>query len=533
MNTTRLVCALLTAISIAAGQGPSPRWFDVRDFGAVGDGTTLDTKALQEAIDRCALHGGTVVFSPGVYLTGSLELRSNVELQVQSGATVLGSTNLADYAEHVPKLKSYNDTFLKHSLFYAEGKSNISISGKGVIDGQGGSFPVATNEKPAKYRNRPFVIRFVECTGVSVEGITLRSSAMWMQQYLACEDLRIRGITVFNHANKNNDMMDIDGCRNVVISDCIGDTDDDGITLKSTSERPTEHVTISNCVISSHCNALKTGTESTGGFRDIAVSNLVIKPSKVDSVMSGKRGGISGISLTLVDGGIMDGVCISNVVIDGPEVPLFLRLGNRARKHREDSPQPGIGSMKDVSISHVTALNVGRTGCSVTGIPGHRIQGVSLTDIRMIFTGGAETLPKESPEELEDQYPEATMFRLLPSYGMYFRHVDGLRIQGLTLASDREDVRPPIVVNDVLGTRMNNLDVRASGSAGAAIVLENTEGLSVTGSVVRGEVASLFRFIGNKNKDISVFGNDLRGVQRISGPAEGVDLYESGNRIGR
>lgn len=535
MKRYAVVFAFLTGVSIAFSQGGSPFLFNVRDFGAVGDGITLDTKAIQRAIDECARGGGIVVFSPGTYLTGSLDLRSNVELQVQMGAVVLGSKNLSDYSERIPKLKSYNDVFLKHSLFYAEGQSNISITGKGRIDGQGGSFKVVTKEKPARYRNRPFLVRFVECKNVTVEDVTLENSAMWMQQYLACEGVMIRGIRVFNHANKNNDMMDIDGCRNVVIADCIGDTDDDGITLKSTSERLTENVTISNCVISSHCNAIKTGTESTGGFRNIAINNVVVKPSSVESPMSGKRGGVSGISLTLVDGGIMDGVSISNVVIDGPEVPLFVRLGNRARKHWDGAPQPRVGSVSNISLSHIVARNAKSVGCSITGLPGHAINGIQLSDIRITFSGAVKTMPTIEIDERADQYPEATMWGALPSYGFFLRHLRQLRVRDLEIGYEQEDVRPALMLSDVTDATIENLRAAISGGAGAALVLERVQDLMIMGTSLRGTTKSVLKLLGKNNARITLTGNDLRSAEQVCEPlgALGVAVHVIGDQMSR
>jgi len=332
-----LITASLIFISILTANAYASSSYNiyVTNYGAKGDGVTLDTKAIQKAIDECPLEGGTVIFSPGKYLTGSLELRSNIEIYISAGALILGSTDIGDYFEKQPELKSYNDAFLRHSLFYGERLKNITIRGDGIIDGQGSYFKVTTKVKPDRYRNRPFIIRLIECENVRVENVTLQNSAMWMQQYLACTDLIIRGIRVINHANQNNDMMDIDGCKNVIISDCIGDTDDDGIVLKSTSPHITENVLINNCIISSHCNAIKIGTESTGGFKNISVSNIIIKPSRSEKVIYGYPYGISGITLTNVDGGILEGIAISNVMMDGPVVPIFLRLGNRARKHTE------------------------------------------------------------------------------------------------------------------------------------------------------------------------------------------------------
>jgi polygalacturonase len=516
-------------------QSDVPRLFDVRAFGAVGDGVTIDTKAIQNAVDKCGESGGVVVFTRGQYLTGAIELRSNVELQVQTGSTILGSANIADYFERIPNLKSYNNGFLRHSLFYAEGQSNISITGAGTIDGQGAQFKVLTKEKPARYKNRPYIIRFVECNNVTVKDVTMKNSASWMQHYLACNDVVIRGIRVFNHANLNNDMMDIDGCRNVVISDCFGDTDDDGITLKSTSERITENIAISNCVLSSHCNAIKAGTESTGGFKNITVSNMVVKPSSVVTTKSGKAGGISAISLEVVDGGIMEGISVSNVVIDGPEVPIFIRLGNRGRRHWEGAPQPGVGSMKGVSLSHIAAYNVKSTGCSITGIAGHNIEDVTLTDIRLKFAGGVDKEPVTIPEELADQYPEATMWGTLPSYGFFVRHVRGLQMHGLSIGYQHEDVRAAMVLSDVSDALIDNSDIMISPKAQAVIVVEKASGITFAGCIVRGNAGSMFKLIGDENARISLMGNNLSDVRAICDPAIALGrvVYSSGNQVGK
>ena len=352
------ITTLILFLSFVKTEAQINSIYNVKDYGAAADGITLDTEAVRKAVADCAVSGGTVLFPAGKYLIGSVKLESNVEIYVQRGALILGSTNINDYEEYTPQLKSYNDYFLKHSLFYAEKAENISIRGEGTIDGQGSDFIITTDKKPDRYKNRPFVIRFVECKNVKVENVTLQNSAMWMQQYLACENLFIKGIKVYNHANKNNDMIDIDGCRNVVMSDCIGDTDDDALTLKSTSERITENVTITNCVLSSHCNAIKMGTESTGGFRNITISNIVVKPSDSPTKIYGQHRGISGITLGMVDGGILEGVTISNIRIDGPQVPIYMRLGNRARKHHDNAPKPGVGIFRDVNISDVIATNI-------------------------------------------------------------------------------------------------------------------------------------------------------------------------------
>ncbi|WP_372934411.1 glycoside hydrolase family 28 protein, partial [Mariniphaga sediminis] len=290
---------------------------NILDYGAVSDGKTINTEAIQNAIDKCSEKGGMVIIPAGEFLTGTIYLKSNVTLHLSENSTLLGSTNIGDYPHNNPEYKFYGDTWVKQSLIYAEKQQNISISGTGTIDGQGGAFKTTTRKKPDRYMNRPYVLWFVNCSGVKVEGIFLTNSAMWMQHYLACNKVRIQGIRVFNHCNYNNDMIDIDGCKDVIISDCTGDTDDDALTIKSTSDRKSENIVVNNCILSSHCNAIKCGTESSGGFKNIVISNCIIRPSEQRTTIYGFPDGISGITLGMVDGGVLYGININNIIIDG------------------------------------------------------------------------------------------------------------------------------------------------------------------------------------------------------------------------
>ncbi len=427
--------------------------YQVTDFGASGDGQTINTPFIQKAIDSCAESGGgRVAIGPGIFLTGTLVLKDNVELHVREGATLLGSTDILDYPELVTGYRFYGDEWVKQSLIFGANLNNISITGKGVIDGQGEAFEVATKIKPDRYRNRPYLIRFTQCTHVTLKEITLQNSAMWMQHYLACEGVLIDGIKVFNHCNKNNDMIDIDGCRDVLITRCVGDTDDDAVTLKSTSPRLCENITISDCVLSSHCNAIKLGTESTGGFKNITITDCLVKPSGKEEVIYGLPGGISGISLEVVDGGAMDGIYISNVLIEGPEVPIFVRLGNRGRPYIEGMEKPSTGSVQNITIQNIIATNVGITGCSVTGIEDYPVRNVSLQNIIMELPGGisgngdAIRVP-----ELEDSYPESTMFGMLPASVLYMRHVEQISLSKFVVSFHEPDNRYHLAADDVVG----------------------------------------------------------------------------------
>jgi polygalacturonase len=424
--------------------------YNVLQLGASGTGEKLDTEHIQKAIDRASIAGGIVIFPAGKYLTGTLYLKSNVTLRIQKGATILGSTDLDQYPENLPDYTFFRKGIIKRALIYAEKLENISIEGEGTIDGQGFAFEEPTDKNINSYSVRPYVIWMIQCNKVKIDGIKLQNSALWMQHYLACENLYIHNIEVYNHSNKNNDMMDIDGCKNVIISDCKGDTDDDGITIKSTHAKPNENITITNCILSSHCNAIKCGTESNAGFKNITISNCVIRPSEDREVIYGKPDGISGISLEVVDGAEMKGVNISNIVMDGPAVPLFVRLGNRARGYDNSLSKPEIGSIQDVMISNITAYHAQAFGSSITGIPDHPLKNITLENVRIYYSGGGS---HEDGSKLVDDkvksYPEATMFGNLPAFGLYIRHAENINLSNIEFYLKEKDERSPIILDDV------------------------------------------------------------------------------------
>ena len=242
---------------------------NVLDHGAVGDGVRMNTTAIQSAVDACSKRGGAVFFPPGAYLSGTIVLKSGVTLHLSPGSVLRGSTRLADYPSRVPAMRSYADNYTDKSLIYAENVHDVGIEGRGVIDGQGGAFK-------GDYKLRPYTLRFIGCRNVWVSDVALRDSPMWVQHYLGCENVSIRGVEVRSRVNLNNDGIDIDSCERVRISDCDVWTGDDSIVLKSTTARPCKDVVITNCILSSLCNALKMGTESNGGFENTAISNCTI-----------------------------------------------------------------------------------------------------------------------------------------------------------------------------------------------------------------------------------------------------------------
>ena len=441
-----VVCiAVLSWVTGAAAQ------IDVRRHGAAGDGLTKDTAAIQAAIDSAARAGGGVVtLSGGRFLSGTVLLRSGVTLRIEAGAALLASTDPADYPPHRPGVQSYTENYVCQSLIHAEGQEMIGVEGGGTIDVRGDAPAWRAQSPDTGYRRRPYLVRFVASSDVRVHGLTMLDSPMWTQHYLACERVRIEGLTVRGHVNNNNDMLDVDSCRDVIVTGCFGDTSDDAITLKATTTRPCENVVISNCVVSSHCNAIKCGTESNGGFRNIAISNCVVRPTRHVPAHSRRQPGIGGLSLELVDGGTMENVSVSNLAIEGTIAPIFLRLANRARPIAEGQPKPGPGRMRNITITGVTAMGASEQGSSITGLPGQCIENLVLRDIRIETAGGGTTQDAQRTiAEKPEEYPEPTMFGRLPASGLFIRHVDGLRIEGLDLRTVQPDARPPLVLEDV------------------------------------------------------------------------------------
>jgi len=412
--------------------------FDVREHGAAADGSTLATKSIQRAVDACAAAGGgSVYFPPGRYLSGTIFLKSGVALDLEAGAVLLGSKNLADYPETIQSFRSYTDVYTRKSLIYAEKVENIAIRGRGRIDGQGAAFK-------GPYLVRPYMIRVIECRNILVEDVTIVDSPMWVQHYLACDDVVIRGIKVYSNVNSNNDGIDIDCSQRVRISDCDINSGDDAIVLKATANRPCRDVVVTNCTLKTHCNALKLGTESNGGFDNIAVSNCTIFDTR-----------LSGIAVEMVDGGALDRVTFSNIVMTNVGAPIFVRLGNRARPFLENGPKPGMGSLRNVVISNVQATGAGKVGCSITGLVGHPAEDITLDNIRLSFVGGGTAADAQRKiEEVAEKYPEFAMFGTLPAYGFYCRHVRNLTLRNVETRFESPDQRPGLVTDDVAGLRV-------------------------------------------------------------------------------
>ena len=516
----------------SSGHPEADHFFDARSFGATGDGKTKDTAAIQQAIDACTQSGGgTVYVAPGTYLTGTIVLKSNVTFYLESGATILGSKDLADYKplanEAGPKLKG--DANAKH-LIFARDAENLTICGNGHVNGQGPAFWVPSERKVpppedawkdvATYDWKPLdraspMVELFNCRNARVEDVTFENASGWTFRPIECDTLVIRGLKIRNPViGPNTDGIDLTCCRNVSISDCDIATGDDAICLKS--EGPygvmglSRNITITNCVLTCCCNGLKFGTATRGGYENIAFTNSVIHN---DDVPLNARV-ISGIAIEMVDGGWVDGVVISNVRMQRVRTPIFIRLGERRKA--VDRPS----TLRGVMIDNVHATGAILTS-SITGIPGADVRDVSLSNIRIDTEEGGkhEWVERKIPEQIP-AYPEARMFGRLPSFGFYCRHVNGLKLDNVQITSSKPDERPAMHFEDVKGLRLDKLSASAPASEQPLLRMVDVQDCLVIGcGSSQSQVAIELR--GAASRGIRLLANDFSGSRKAVAFADG------------
>jgi len=471
---------------------------DVRSFGATGDGKTLDTPAVNQAIDAAAAAGGGIVrFPAGNYLCYSIHLKSHITLFLDAGATIVAADAPAagaagGYDPPEPnawdKFQDFGHSHWHNSLIWGEGLENISIEGQGLIWGKGLSRGDHDVVLAAGVGNKSISLK--NCHNVTLRDISILHGGHFAILATGVDNLTIDNLKI----DTNRDAIDIDCCRNVRVSNCsVNSPWDDGICLKDSYglgfARSTDHVTITNCYVTGgyeegtmldgtckrfapdfkvpRNGRIKFGTESNGGFRNITVSNCVIEDCK-------------GIALESVDGAILEDVAITNITMrDIVDVPLFLRLGSRMRGP-EGTP---VGEVRRILISNVVVSNcASRQATLITGIPGHTIEDVKLSNILVLHRGGGS---KEDaaiqPPELENGYPEPGRFGPMPAHGFYIRHVKRIEIKDVEIRPMHLDMRPGFVLEDVSGAEL--IHVKLPQTPGVpSIVLKNVKDFSLTQS---------------------------------------------------
>jgi polygalacturonase len=495
-----------------AGGGEKRQMYDVRAFGAIGDGKALDSPAIDLAIAACAKAGGGMVFVPaGTYLCGSIHLKSRIHFYLDAGATILGAPQgmkAYDPAEPFdgPAYQDGGHTYFHNSLIWGEDLTNVTITGQGMINGGGlvrsagildrisgfsnfGKTNSAAAHKEAKpaeddLRIGNKAIALKRCRHVLLRDFTIFHGGHFAILATGCDDMTIDNVTM----DTNRDGVDIDCCRNVMVSNCrINLPGDDALCPKSSYAlgKPviTENLTIVNCQVSgfeegtlldgtmkpskSKNGRIKFGTEANGGFRNCTVANCTFRQCR-------------GLALEEVDGGILENITINNLtMMEVAEYPIYITLGARNRGPGVTQP----GKLRNVLISNVIATGVGRmSGIQITGLPACDVENVRLDNIRLVFTGGGtKEDAARNPPELNKGYPEPNKIGVMPAYGVFARHVRDLELANIRLSFEKEDLRPAIVCIDVDGLEIDNFKAQV-GEGVAPARIEGAKGLVVRNS---------------------------------------------------
>jgi len=460
--------------------------FSVRGFGAKGDGTTLDTSAINKAIEAASRNGGgTVRFPPGVYLSYSIRLKSNVILSLDSGATILaasvpvegrstGAYDAAEPNEPWDRYQDYGHSHWHNSLIWGEGIHNVGIVGTGLIWGKGlsrGASEVPLAETPGM-GNKAIALK--NCHNIVLRDISILEGGHFALLATGVDNLTIDNLLI----DTNRDGIDVDCCRNVRISNCsVNSPWDDAICPKSSFAlgyaRSTENVTITNCYVTGAYEmgsildgtwkrwskdkagqskvvpyfpeefngSIKLGTESNGGFKNITISNCVFDGSK-------------GFALESSDGAVIEGLILSGITMrDCTNTPLFLRLGSRMR----GPAGIPVGSLRGVTLSDIVSYNsVTRLGGGgiIAGIPGHDIEDVKIHDVYLEHGGGGtEAMAALNPTEAaeDNPYPDPDMFGDIPASGFFLRHVKNIELTNVEIAMREADARPVFRMDHVDG----------------------------------------------------------------------------------
>ncbi len=484
---------LVTLLFILTGIHAVAKTYNVRDFGAKGDGTTLDSPAINAAIQAAfEKGGGTVLLPAGTYLSYSIRLQSNIQLYLDAGAVLLAAFPQKDQgydaAEENPhhRYQDFGHSHWKNSLIWGIGLENISIAGPGKMDGQG-----LTREESRLPGVGNKAISLKLCRNVTIKDISMVHCGHFALLATGVDNLTIHNVKV----DTNRDGFDIDACRNVRISDCtVNSPWDDAIVLKSSYAlgfvRNTENVTITNCFVSGYdkgsvadgtfrrdepqapdqgfvTGRIKFGTESNGGFRNITISNCVFERCR-------------GLALETVDGGFLEDVLIHNISMrDIVNAPLFLRLGARMRSP-EGTP---VGKMARITLSNINVYNAdSRYASIISGIPGHPIEDITLQNVRIHFKGGGtKEEGRLTPPENEKVYPEPWMFGTIPASGFFVRHAKNIELNNIQLTFEQEDYRPSLWLHDVHGIRISNYRTPLPEGVKPYLIKEVT-GFEVSGS---------------------------------------------------
>ena len=442
--------------------------FNVVDFGAVADGVTINTEAVQRAIDACAEQGGgTVLFSQGEFVLSTVFLKSNITIQIDANAKILGAPSFYDYAPQeaidYPLYQDASHSYFDHSMFVGRDSENIAITGEGMIDMR--SVWDEDNVRDIVHRG-PKCIALVNCRNVEISGLEIYNVTDLAVYFAGCENVEVYGLKMSVYI----DGISPDNSKNVNIHDCDIDCGDDGIVFKSsyTLNRldVCRDITVRDCRVKSRCSAIKFGTETNGGFFNITVENIDVRETR-----------ITGIAIESVDGAIIDGLTLKNIKMRNVGAPLFIHLGQRMRGPKGLE----IGRIRNITLENIVAegpyepweaiawnynsfvskdnlqypwsMNTERATkqftSNVCGLNGIQLENITLRNVSLTVEGGVQEWQQEVPDKAPE-YPEVFVYgRELPAKGIFFRHIDGLTLDNVTVESYKDDGREDFVFDNV------------------------------------------------------------------------------------
>lgn len=496
MTKTRAILAMLLLCCFSA-----TAQYNVKSYGATGNGAALDTRAIQAAIDKAyRAKGGTVEVPAGTYRIGTLILKDNVELHLQKGAILIGSANYRDYIAVTQKMPSRTrELYAKYFMIFAEGAHNISITGEGTIHGNG-----LDHFQEVKPQNlRPYMIRLVSCTNVTITGVKLLEAANWTLHLLNCTDVNVDNIVIENKGEGNRDGLDIDACQRVIVANSRFSTTDDAIVMKATNDTLCQDIAITNCTFREiGGSAIKTGTESNGGFKNITVTNCVVRDIDLHA----------GIELMTVDGGMMQNIIISNITMDNVATPFFIRLGLRARPYMPGQYVQKVEDVENIQLSNIIAVNA-KYPSSIIGLHSKKIRNVLVRDYTVQYAQKQEPRAFNAVSFLEFDYPAAIMFSELPAYGIYCRSVDELTMANITLQSANGDKRPAIAIDR--GSQVYVSQAKATnGSAAPLVYIRHSESVKLSDSRLSGTGNALLVAEENMVSGLRLLNNEINTGQQ-------------------
>ena len=526
------------ATPLLAQAVPAGPVFDPRRYGAQGNGTTMDTAAVQAAIDACTqAGGGTVLVSPGVYLCGTVVLKSNVTFQLQAGAKILGSPNSADYVLPPDALVATKGAPGRHLLF-AFNAQNVTLLGPGIVDGNGPAYFVPSGRVQPKpedlYRDvasfdlkrtigiSPMVV-IANCTNVRLENILLQNAAGWTLHPVGCSQVVIRGVTVRNplHAS-NTDGIDPTSCQDLLMTDCDIITGDDGICVKSANpyggNQICRNITIMNCRVSTPCNGLKVGAEGPNPFQNINFKNCEVYGGNGPY----NEWPISGIDVEMVDMSSVDGVTFDGITMRNVRTPIFIRMQKLAG--RPDRPLKGV--LQNVTISNLKATGALGTS-SISGVPGLEVRNISLNNVLIDTQEPGSLAWLQTPvDERVTGYPGPFNFGRLPCYGFYVRHVDGFSMRNVTVNSQVGDPRPMLSCDDVQQITLQHVSGTASDPSQPFLDLKIVQSASIQGNQAPAGTGVYAKVSGANSHNVQFQGNDFS--QSKSPVLRGLDVPQDG-----